>query len=183
MKKAAIISLRLAGWTVTLAAVMAVVGVLALMAGPRLLGWQGLIVFSGSMEPALKVGGLALVEPVSDPSEIQVGDIITYRSLNDPDKQISHRVIEVIDDTEGLRFGTKGDASELPDQQPIPAENLIGKVRFHVPYLGYAADKLRHRDSFLLIMAPLAGLIILGEVVNIARVVRTWRERPSDEVA
>ena len=49
MKKVARISLRFAGWVATLAAVMVVLGVLALMVGPRVVGWQGLTIFTGSM--------------------------------------------------------------------------------------------------------------------------------------
>lgn len=175
MKKVARISLRFAGWAATLAAVVVVLGVLALMVGPRVVGWQGLIIFTGSMEPALKVGGVAFVEPLSNPEEVRVGDIIAYRSLRDRQKLISHRVIEIVADEDGLRFRTKGDASELPDQEPIPAENLVGKVRFHVPYAGYAADKLRHREYFYLLVGIPAALIIAGELWNIARAVRHGR--------
>lgn len=177
MIKVARIVPGLVGWAVTLAVAAALVGALALMVGPRLLGWQGVIVLSGSMEPVLKVGGLAFVEPVSDPTTVKAGDIITFHSLRNPNQQISHRVIEIINDDEGLRFRTKGDNSELPDQQLAPASNLVGKVRFHLPYLGYAADKLRHRENFYLLFGIPAGLLIINELANIMRELRRGRAR------
>ena len=61
-------------------ALVALLGAVALVAGPRLLGWQGVVVLSGSMEPTLQTGGVAFVQP-ADASEIQVGDILTHRPL------------------------------------------------------------------------------------------------------
>jgi len=177
MKKAIRAAPAVAGWLVTLAAIMAVLGALTLMVGPRLLGWQGVIVLTGSMEPALKVGGLAFMESESDPTTVKVGDIITFRSTKSPNRQISHRVIELINDDEGLRFRTKGDNSELPDQQLVPAGNLVGKVRFHLPYLGYAADKLRHRENLYLLLGIPAGLVIASELWNIIRELGKARRR------
>ena len=176
MRNVARITLRLAGWLVSLALLTAVMGLMALMVGPRLLGWRGVIVLSGSMEPALKVGGLAFVEPTTDAESVQVGDIIAFRSLKNPNQQISHRVIEIVNDADGLRFRTKGDNSELPDQQLVPADNLLGKVRFHLPYLGYAADKLRHRESFYLFLGIPAGLLVINEIFNIWRGLRRGRK-------
>ena len=163
------IALKVGRWIVLLGALAALGGMLALIAGPRLVGWQGVIVLSGSMEPALKVGGVAFVEPLSAPDEVRIGDIVTYRSPNDPETQISHRVVEVINSEGHVSYRTKGDNNELPDQELVPADNLIGKVRFHLPYLGYAVDWLRHRDGFLLFMGIPAALIIASELRNIVR--------------
>ena len=169
MRKLLRVALRLGSWAIMLAVLAAVVGVVALVAGPRLVGWQGVIVLSGSMEPTLKVGGIAFIELLSDPEEVRIGDIVTYRSLQDSDKRISHRVIEIIDDEGHLSYRTKGDNSELPDQQLIPAENLVGKVRFHLPYLGHVVEGLRSRGAFLLFVGIPAALIIAGELRNIFR--------------
>jgi len=175
MRRVSGLALRATSWLVILAAVLGVLGLAVLMVGPRLLGWHGAIVLTGSMEPALKVGGVAFIEPSTDAASVQVGEIITYKSLKDPRKRISHRVIDIVEKEDGLFFQTKGDNSELPDQQPVPASNLVGKVRLHVPYLGYAADKLRHKSNFYLFVGLPAGLLITNELINIFRELRKLR--------
>jgi signal peptidase len=42
-------------------------------------GWRVDTVFSGSMEPELKVGGVVVTRPV-EAEDIKVGDIITFHS-------------------------------------------------------------------------------------------------------
>jgi signal peptidase len=172
------VALRLASWAVLLAAVLVAAGWLAVMVGPRLVGWQSTVVLSGSMEPALGVGDMAFIERGSNPSDVRPGDIIAFHSRDDPGKQISHRVVEVVNDGSGLRFQTKGDSNEQPDQQLVAAQDLVGKVRYHLPYLGYIGDWLRGRDGFLLFVGIPGILIIAGELRNIAREVsRTRRLR------
>ena len=175
MKRPWRVALRLASWAVLLAAVLVAAGWLAVMAGPRLVGWQSTIVLSGSMAPALKVGDIAFVEQLSDPRQVRAGDIITFRSPDEPSKHISHRVVEVLNDGSGLRFQTKGDSNEQPDQPLIPAQDLVGKVRYHLPYLGYVGDWLRGRDGFLLFVGIPGILLIIGELRNIAREVAQAR--------
>ncbi|MDO8616075.1 MAG: signal peptidase I [Dehalococcoidia bacterium] len=168
-------ALRLGGWIVLAGAIVVAAGWLVVAAGPRLVGWQSAVVLSGSMEPALNVGDIAFVELTSNPGAVRPGDIITFRSPDDHSRRVSHRVVEVVNDGNGLSFRTKGDSNELPDQQLIPAENLVGKVRFHLPYLGYVGDWLRGRDGFLLFVGIPGILIITGELRNIAREVARAR--------
>ena len=82
-------------------ALLALVAVASLIAGPKILGWQGVIVLSGSMEPELPTGGLAFVKPMAA-SEIQVNDILTHRPNPNSDTLITHRVVERIDGPDGL---------------------------------------------------------------------------------
>lgn len=176
-------ALRLAGWAVLLSAVLLAAGWLAVMAGPRLVGWQSTIVLSGSMEPALRVGDLAFVERLSDPRQVREGDIITFRSPDDPGKHISHRVVALIDDDGGLRFQTKGDSNKQPDQPLIPARDLVGKVRYHLPYLGYIGDWLRGPEGFLLFVGIPGILLTINELRNIAREVTRARRAQLDPSA
>ena len=54
---------------------------LGVLLGPYM-GWQIDKVLSGSMSPAVKVGGAVVTQKV-DPATIQAGDIITYYSANE----------------------------------------------------------------------------------------------------
>jgi len=69
---------------------------------------------TGSMLPVLGPTAHALQIVPKSPDEIHVGDIISFRYDN---KIISHRVINIGDDKDGIYFITKGDNN--PVQDPI----------------------------------------------------------------
>lgn len=103
--------------------------------GPRF-GWEAIPVLSGSMEPALKVGGEIITKPAKL-EEIKVGDIITFQT---GEKEVTHRVVGIYPDEKGqIWFQTKGDANEEPDPNLVSSEkDVVRKVVFHIPYFGYA---------------------------------------------
>ena len=70
-------------------ALLALVSVAGLVAVPKIMGWQGVIVLSGSMEPALPTGGLAFVEPLPA-NEIEVNDILTHRGNPNSSTLVTH---------------------------------------------------------------------------------------------
>ena len=129
--------------------------------------WRVDVVFSSSMEPELRVGGLVVTRP-ADAENIRVGDVITfYHPLSG--ELTSHRVIGVEDDS-SLHFQTKGDATEDGDSFVVPAENVVGKVCFHIPYFGYFIQFLKTPLGFILAVC-IPGLIIIAmEIRNIWRV-------------
>lgn len=99
---------------------------------PRLLGMQSLAVLSGSMEPEISVGSIVYAEPV-EPESLEVGDVITYQLGEDT--RVTHRITEI--NEEEQTFITKGDANDNVDGLPVPYSNVVGQVKYHVPYLGY----------------------------------------------
>lgn len=135
-------------------------------------GWSVDTVFSGSMEPELKIGGVAITRPV-EPEDIKAGDIITfYPPLSE--QLTSHRVIAVADGSP-IHFQTKGDANENADPFLVPAENVTGKVCFHIPYFGYATQFIKTPLGILLTLC-LPGLVIIAmEMRNIWRVITEER--------
>jgi signal peptidase len=188
--------LRLCGGLVTAALLGVLLGLAALLVGPRIAGLQPLIVLTGSMEPTLRVGGLAFMRPLADAqppesapvldpawqptSAIRAGDIITFRMHRDPTQTISHRVLAVIEDEQGRRFQTQGDASPRPDVLPVLPEQVVGTVVLSVPRLGYVADWLRHGPSYLVLVGIPTAVVVLGESFKIARdILRARAPRPS----
>ncbi len=136
-------------------------------------GWSVDAIVSGSMEPELKVGAVVITRPV-DAEEIRVGDIITFYSPLS-EKMTSHRVIA----TEGgspFHFQTKGDANEDADPFSVPAENVVGEVCFHIPYLGYVAQFVKTPLGFLLTLCLPGLIIIVMELRN------TWHTLTGDEI-
>lgn len=145
-------------WKITSTIIIAlfiIIGGLTYFA-PRL-GWRVDTVLSGSMEPALKVGGVAVTRPVSM-EEISEGDIVTYFSPSD-NKLTSHRVSSVADGAI-LGFQTWGDANARPDPYRVPVESVVGKVVFTLPYVGYVTNFIKTPLGFLLILG-LPGLIVI----------------------
>ena len=130
-------------------------------------GWRVDAVFSGSMEPELKVGSVVVTRPV-EPEDIKAGDIITFYSpLNE--RLTSHRVI-AIEEGSALHFLTNGDANEDADPFVVPAQNVVGKVYFHLPYFGYTTQFIKTPLGLLLTICLPGLVVIMMEIRNIWRV-------------
>lgn len=163
---------NIASWVGIAAAVSVLLAAIALIAVPRALGWQGVVVLSGSMEPSLPVGSIVLIEPVSDPSALKVGDVITFASPVNPGQQITHRILAIVDGDDGLTFETKGDANVAADPDPVIVENLRGRARLQVPYVGRLVNELHDRSTYFLFIGIPALLLVLSELWNIAQELR-----------
>ena len=109
---------------------VAVIAVSIPLAIPRLLGYEIYNIETGSMEPTLPIGSVAYVEGV-DPRDVETDDIIAYDYEG---AIVTHRVVQNQYFSE--EFTTKGDANENKDINPVPYRNLIGRVRYHIPYIG-----------------------------------------------
>lgn len=130
---------RVAGWVAGLVLVVAVGGAVAVGVVPAVTSASALTVLSGSMEPTLPVGSVAVVrtQPVD---QIRAGDVITFTD-RDPDspatRVVTHRVVAVEPGPGGLSFRTKGDANNTPDQRPTAATDVHGVLWYSVPVAGW----------------------------------------------
>lgn len=141
----------------------------ALIVLPRAMGWQGVLVLTGSMEPALDTGGVAFVDRVQ-PEDVRTGDIITFTRA-DSSQRVTHRVIEVVATSAGPRYRTKGDANDIPDDWVVKPSQLVGKVRLALPELGGAIRLfVTSRQQLALLMALPASYLVWDDV-------RQWRKR------
>ncbi len=140
---------------------------------PAIFGHKIYIVMSGSMVPAIEVGSVVVVQPLSA-AEVLPGDIITFRSDNSR-SVTTHRVHHLETET-GLLFYTKGDANEVLDPLPVPAQQLVGKVVLTVPYLGYLFAYTRTREG-LMVLLGLAVFILTGELVRTHLAEKKERQR------
>ena len=90
------------------------------------------VVKSSSMEPAIKAGSVIYVSQYREGETISPGDIVSFQT---GDAKVTHRVVAV--DTEQGSVITKGDANKTRDSQPVTFDAIEGKVRFHIPVIGY----------------------------------------------
>lgn len=134
---------------------------------PQVAGYQMYIVLSGSMSPEFDSGSLVFVRE-KEPEQLVVGDIITFRSINDPDSLTTHRIVEVQRD-DGLRFITRGDANNVNDPIPVPADSVVGQVTGDVPYVGYLLNFVQTPQGLVLLIFVPGVLIILFELNKIFR--------------
>jgi signal peptidase len=123
-------------------------------------GYRPVVVYSGSMEPTLGVGSLALVERVPS-ADVRVGDVLTFADPAQPGRLVTHRVVEVVKRPEGgLAYRTKGDANTHRDPWTIALPQDAGRLSFDVPYVGYALWYAKTREARTAIVFLLAGLVL-----------------------
>lgn len=156
-------------YLVQVAVAGAAVAMSAVLVVPKAMGWQGVIVLTGSMEPALRTGGVAFVDRVP-PERIGTGDLLTFTRPGSR-QQVTHRVIEVLSSTDGPRFRTKGDANDIADSWTVTPGQVVGKVRFALPHLGGVARTLVTNRSAVGIAMGIPALFLLVDDI------RRWRGR------
>lgn len=91
-------------------------------------------VMSNSMKPVFERGDIIVYNKINNPKKIKVNDIVCYQL----DKiKVMHRVVK-IEEVDGKRYFTfKGDNLITNDPLKVKEEQLIGKIMFSVPMLGY----------------------------------------------
>ncbi len=159
--------LRGAWPAVQMALWMLVVAVAVLLALPRFTSIDILIVRGGSMEPAIHLGSIEVVNR-NDRTPV-VGAVGVFQDQGGG--LVSHRIVAV---DAGL-IQTKGDANAAPDLTPRSPDSMVGTVLFSIPYLGYILHVLELPLVFFLLLLLTGGVIVAGEVRAIMREVRKLR--------
>jgi signal peptidase len=147
---------------------------------PSVAGHQMYIVLSGSMSPAFDAGSLVFVKPVAV-GEIQEGDVVTFRNLGDGEVVVTHRVIAVEETEEGIAFRTKGDANNVEDPDLLPAGNVIGKVIFALPYMGYLMNYSQTKSGILTFVFIPAGLLLIFGSINLYKGMKALEKGKEDQ--
>ena len=153
---------RLAVWMFAIAcvAVLLVIGI-----GPHTGRYRTLTVLTGSMRPAMPVGSVVVVVP-ERPSQLRVGQVVTYRIPVEDHRVISHRVVRIVEGGDRPIFQTQGDANNAPDYWLAQVNGgTVWHVTHVLPGLGRALHVLRqpmvHRVTILVAPAALALLLIV----------------------
>lgn len=137
-----------------------------LLVGVRLFGLQIFTVLSGSMEPAYHTGSLIYVKDV-DTDELKEGDVITFKLGGAT--TATHRIVELVPDEENseiVRYRTKGDANDMIDASLVESEDIIGSPIFTIPYLGYFASFVQRPPGLYLAIAIGAALVLLVMIAD-----------------
>ena len=121
------------------------------------------IVLTGSMAPAIHTGDVIITTPVSRKTPV-IGDVIAYQAKRfngDSVAVFSHRIVG--GDIES-GFIVKGDANKTPDTQRPTRGDILGVVKFVIPYIG---NLLTPKALFLLVPCIFGFWLILDAMKNV----------------
>lgn len=163
--------------TVALAGLALTVGMIAVALLPHV-GARAMIVTSGSMEPAINVGGLVIVEE-TDPEQITVGDVITFNGYGG-EGLTTHRVIDRSIVGGRLHFRTQGDANDTPDVDLAPAEGVVGRVRADLPHAGRVLAEFSRPELRYLALGGVSVWLLAANALALAAALRNRRPVTTD---
>ncbi|MEW6474595.1 MAG: signal peptidase I [Actinomycetota bacterium] len=148
-------------------------GLLTLVVGPRLYPFDAFYVRTGSMAPAIPVGGLVIATRAAA-ADLRPGDVIVFQRPDQPGTMVVHRIDAVQQRASGRVFITRGDANAGPDGWEVPASGDGWRAVYSIPRAGFVVGWL---DAALSRRGWLGTLAI---ALAIYALVAIWRaEEPS----
>lgn len=112
------------------------------------------VVLSGSMEPTIHTGSLALINERD--RDIEVGDVIAFQV---EDMFITHRVIEITDDG---YYITKGDNNDTPDAGQLSKSMIRGTTICSIPKIGFLIEASSTTSGIIVLSTVCIVLILLS---------------------
>lgn len=115
-------------------------------------------IISESMVPTINVNDLIVIKQCEQ-EEMQVGDIITYKT--EDDTIVTHKIIEINKVAEKNVYTTKGDNNDIKDSDPIYHEQVHGKYLFKISGAGKIAERLQENNGLISVALIIIIFIIL----------------------
>lgn len=144
---------------------------------PAVTGSTPLAVLSPSMEPTLPVGTLVVVQPAA-PTDVRLGDVITYQLKPGDPTLVTHRVVEVRSLSNGQHeFLTKGDANGAADATVVTEAQLKGKAWYSVPLVGFVSVAVSGAIGPMLVPIVGAALLAYGAFLILSGVLSRSRRK------
>ncbi len=127
-------------------------------------GTKGYAVVTDSMAPTLKKGDVVFVKEVEFDT-LEAGDVVTV-AFADGSGYFTHKITSIDYIAGAIR--TKGDANQSEDPQPSMGEQIVGKMWYSVPLLGYISIgfsqvnpvELSMIIAIILIVVVIASMIV-----------------------
>lgn len=131
---------------------------------PKIFGMSTYVVMSGSMEPTIPQGSLAVINNSVTGADVKQGDIIAFDIGERDGRMCIHRVDSI--NSEGGEITTRGDANDTADLRPVTPEEVTGTVHTSIPTVGYIL--VRATENRLLITT--AGIAIILATIAVSSV-------------
>ncbi|WP_395245292.1 signal peptidase I [Agromyces sp. MMS24-K17] len=130
---------------------------------PRPFGFVGTTIITGSMQPSIQPGDVALVFPLPADEYVE-GQVILFPDPADPTRQLLHRLVEIASDGS---FVTQGDANRSPDSTRVDPATVIGVGRILVPSIGLPIVWAASGFWLLTWAALIVGVIVVRGTLTI----------------
>jgi len=144
---------------------------------PSIFGYEPFSVQSDSMSPFFYQGDLVIDKKVTDPSTLQVGDVITFWTIINGYKVLNtHRIVAITDYGDGTYyFDTKGDANPVNDTSSVHSTDVVGIYKFHLKGVGSALDFLQTSKGFFICIVVPVGLFFLYQLIAFFKVLNEYK--------
>ena len=142
-------------------------------------------IVSPSMNPVIKVYDIVVNVKVNNPSNIQIGDIITYKSKapNSEGMTITHRVVAIDKTQDGkYEYMTQGDNNSEPDSLMVTYDQVIGKEIMIIPKLGKVQFLIANQKGWLLLLLIPIGIYLIREFAKLMNLL-SLRKKVTNVVA
>lgn len=153
-------------------------------------GYSVFRVVTGSMEPSIAVGE-AIVSKQTPAQELQMGDVICYRSYVEEIRGsiVTHRIVSIRSANDGtLIFETRGDANLASDPYLVPESQVVGRViwtsgseTLFTDMLSFMTGKIGFLACVVFPVILAAGLILQKSVRDLRREIYNVREELARE--
>lgn len=125
-------------------------------------GYRSFLVQSGSMEPSIMIGDIVIAKQQNDYGK---NDVVTF--LNREQRVVTHRIIEVLEDVNRIKFITKGDANRSEDEDQITSDQIIGKVVFVIPKLGFFVSFAKSLPGLIILVIIPSIILVVNQIIEI----------------
>lgn len=139
---------------------------------PSIFGIRMLSIQTKSMYPTLNSGDMIFDSAVKDPSQLAIGDIITYWTVIDGERVLNtHRITQIYDGGGHLIFQTKGDNNTVEDSLTVHESEIVGKYNgARIAGLGKVFDYLQTSTGFLIVVVVPVALFFIYHLIQFFRV-------------
>ena len=98
--------------------------------------YEAISIVSNSMSSVFEIGDVVIYKKQNEKelNEIPKGTIIIYEA---GDRNIAHRIVNVVKNDDSTSYQTKGDRNNAPDSRLVKTNQIKGVYVFHIKYIGF----------------------------------------------
>ena len=147
--------------------------------------YNAYVVLTGSMLPEIVPQDVVVTKKIEG-KDLKVGDIITFVPSDSRISNIivTHRILNKYYDatTNKYTYQTKGDANNTPDFTLAEDSNVIGKVIFKIPKVGYIQELLATRGGLIIVVLIPALVILSYDIMRLGKNIAKGKKKKTKTV-
>lgn len=139
-------------------------------AGNSIFGYTFLQVLSDSMSPEFERGDVIVAQDYNGET-LSVGDVVVFVAPSGANqgKTVTHRIVEVVNDGENVKYRTKGDAAQFADSWELSAQDIKAVYIKVMPFITQASEFAgSSAGKGVMIALPLVFLVAVFAVDSFA---------------